>query len=142
MSYIVNEIKEFILQELDERLGTEHYLCDIGTILSESQNSDGTWTYSTQGAIHEITDNWDFCGNFYEYYRDNFGGVPENPFENPEKFHCQMMIEAVNGAFGFAVNNSESYSDYETWNEQIEITEKFIDEIKESLNKLTESDIF
>lgn len=142
MSKIVEEIKEFIIDKLEDRIGNKEYLCDIGMSLSECQNCDGTWTYSTQEAIDQIIENWDFCGDFYNYFKDSFGYAPENPFENPENFHCCMMIEAVSGAFNYAVNHSENYSDYETWNEQIEITEDFINEIKEALENLTESDIF
>ena len=53
-----------------------------------------------------------------------------------------MMIFAVSNAFNYAVNNSQSYCDYEKWNEQIEITEKFILEVKEALENLEESDVF
>lgn len=144
MSKIVEEIREFIIDRLEEREGNEYYLCDIGMTLTESENADGSWYYSTYEAKQEVIENWDLCGEFYEYYKNNFGDTEglQNPFDDVEKFHCQMMIFAVENSFNYAVNHSKNYSDYETWNEQIEITEDFINEIKEALENLTESDIF
>lgn len=144
MSKIVENIKEFIVEQLEGREGNEYYLCDIGMTLSESENADGSWYCSAYQAKREIIDNWDFCGSFYEYYKDNFGDTNglQNPFENEEGFHCAMMIFAVNNAFNYAVDNSQNYCDYEKWNEEIEITEEFILEIKEALKNLEESDIF
>lgn len=139
---MVEEIKSFIIDKLNDLEGNIFYLCDIERILSESENVDGTWTYSAAQAEKEIIDNWDFCGSFYEYYKANFGTTPENPFENPEKFHCQMMIEAVIGAFNYAVNNTENYSSYDVWYDETEITEEFIEEIETALGYLDESDIF
>lgn len=140
---IIEEIKDFIIDELNGRKGNEYYLCDIGTDLSESQNIDGSWTYNRAEAKREIVSNWDFCRDFYNYYKDNFGESPVNPFENTEQFHCQMMIFAVSNSFGYAVNQTESYSDYNNnWNEKIEITEEFISEIEEALKGLEYSDIF
>lgn len=144
MSKIVKNIQDFILNQLKEQEGNEYYLCDIGMTLSESENADGSWYCSTYEAKQEVVENWDFCGMFYEYYESNFGSTDglKNPFDNVESFHCSMMIFAVEGAFNYAVNNSENYSDYETWNKKVEITEEFILEIKEALENLSESDIF
>lgn len=139
---MVEEIKSFIVEKLNDLKGNTFCLCDIGMMLSESENADGTWTYSSAQAETEIIDNWDFCGAFYEYYKANFGTAPENPFENPERFHCLMMIEAVRGAFDYAVNNTENYSSYDAWNDDTEITDEFIEEIEIALEDLDESDIF
>jgi len=139
MSKIVEEIKEFIIDRLEDMEGSKHYLCDIGMELSDSKNCDGSWYCSSFEAKQAIKENWDLCGKFSEYYKSDFGISPENPFESSELFHCQMMIFAVNNSFQYALNETD-FSDM--WNDKIEITEEFTNEIKEALENLTESDIF
>lgn len=139
MSKIVEEIKEFIIDRLEDMEGSEHYLCDIGMELSDSENCDGSWYCSEYEARKAIKKNWDFCGEFFEYCKSEFGMLPENPFENSELFHCQMMIFAVSNSFNYALNKT-NFS--ELWNGEVEITEEFISEIKKALENLTESNIF
>lgn len=144
MSKIVEEIKEFIVNKLGDYEGSEYYLCDLGMTLSDGENADGSWYCSTYQAKQEVIENWDLCGEFYNYYKDNFGDTEglENPFDDVEKFHCQMMIFAVSNSFCWAVSQIENYSSHDIWNDKIEITEDFIVEIEKALVNLSESDIF
>lgn len=139
MSKIVEEIKGFIIDKLEDMEGSEYYLCDIGMELSESENCNGSWYCSSFEVKQAIKENWNLCGDFFEYYKSEFGMSSENPFENPELFHCQMMIFAVSNSFNYALNKTD-FSDM--WNEKIEITEEFVNEIKKTLEDLIESDIF
>lgn len=137
---MLENIKEKVIDELRERMGQTHYLCDLGMTLTESENADGSWYCSSYKAKEDIVDNFDFCGAFYEWHKDNFGkAISCNPFEDTELFHCMMMIFAVEGAFNYALNKTE-YS--ELWNDEFEITEEFVNAIEEAIEDIKEDDIF
>ena len=137
---MLESIKGKVIDELNERIGQIHYLCDLGTTLTESENTDGSWYCSSYKAKEDIVDNFDFCGAFYEWHKDNFGkAISYNPFEETELFHCNMMIFAVENAFSYALNKTE-YS--ELWNDEFEITEEFVNAIEEAIEDIKEDDIF
>ena len=66
------------------------------------------------------------AGNYYEYAKMNFGEVFNNPFERPEAFMVEMIIQGVS----VLLNDVKTISD--NWDEEIEITEDLIQEIKKS----------
>ena len=138
---MLETIKGKVIDELNERIGQTHYLCDLGMELAESENADGSWYCSSYKAKEDIiVDNFDFCGSFYEWYKDNFGeAISYNPFKDTELFHCSMMIFAVENAFSYALDKTK-YSDL--WNEKFEITEEFVDEIEKAIEDIEEDDIF
>ena len=137
---MLESIKNKVIDELNERIGETVYLCDLGMELSESENADGSWYCSSYKAKEDIVDNFDFCGAFYEWHKDNFGeAISYNPFEETELFHCTMMIFAVENAFQYALNKTE-YSDL--WNEEFEITEEFVKAIEDAIEDIKEDDIF
>ena len=88
--------------------------------------------------LEEVKNNFEFCGNFVDWYKSNIGEIL-NPFDDVEKFHCIMMIFAVEGAYSYALNKTK-YSDL--WNEEVEITEEFVNEIEEAIEDTKEDDIF
>ena len=128
---MLEEIKKDIIERLNERIGQEHYLCDLGMILTENENANGSWYCSEYQAKEEIEENFDLCSDFSEWHNDIYGEY-KNPFGDPENFHCCMMICAYENVFNQAV------SDHKKWNEKIEITEKFIEYIKEHLKDVNE----
>lgn len=137
---MLEAIKGKVIDELNERIGDTVYLCDLGMELSESENADGSWYCSNYKAKEDIVDNFDFCGAFYEWHKDNFDEVISyNPFEETELFHCSMMIFAVSNAYDYALNKTK-YSDL--WNEEVEITEEFVKEIEKAIEDIKEDDIF
>ena len=135
---MLETIKGKVIDELNERIGQTHYLCDLGMELSESENANGSWYCSTFKAEEEVKNNFGFCGGFIEWYKNNIGETL-NPFDDVEKFHCIMMIFAVEGAFSYALNKTK-YEEF--WNEEFEITEEFVKEIETALNDITMEDIF
>ena len=135
---MLETIKGKIIYELNERIGKTVYLCDLGMELSESENANGSWYCSRYRAVEDIKSNFDTCKSFVDWYNSNVGGLL-NPFDDVEKFHCIMMIFAVENAYSSALNNTE-YSDL--WNEEVEITEEFVKEIETALNDITMEDIF
>ena len=130
---MLEEIKKDIIERLNGRIGQKHYLCDLGMILTESENANGSWYCSEYKAEQEIKKNFELCGDFVKWHKDIFGDeFTYNPFLETEKFHCSTMIFAYENVFNQAV------SDHKKWNEKIEITEKFIEYIKEHLKDVNE----
>jgi hypothetical protein len=135
---MLETIKCKVVDELRDRIGQSYYLCDLGMVLSEDENANGSWYCSTFQAKEEVINNFDFCGSFVEFYHSNIGDLL-NPFEDVKVFHCKMMIFAVENAFCYALNKTE-YSDL--WNDEFEITEEFVNEIESAIEDIIESDIF
>lgn len=135
---MLETIKGKVIDELKERIGQTVYLCDLGMTLSESENANGSWYCSRYKAEEEVKNNFNFCGEFVDWYKDNFGETL-NPFNDVELFHCTMMFFAVEGAFSCALNKTE-YS--ELWDEKFEITKEFVDEIEKAIEDIEEDDIF
>ena len=135
---MLETIKGKVIDELNERIGQTVLLCDLGMELSDYENANGSWYCSRYEAEEEVKANFDICKSFVDWYNSNIGGLL-NPFDDVEKFHCTMMIFAVENAFSYALNKTE-YS--ELWNEEFEITEEFVNEIEVKIESIKESDIF
>lgn len=136
---MLTNIKGFIVDSLKEYgEGSKCYLCDLGLELSEYENCNGSWYCSTYKAEEEVKENWDFASSFFEYYKDNFG-ESLNPFDT-EKFHCCMMICAVQNSFNLVVNEIDELTEF--WNDEIEINDEFISKIETGLQNLGLDNIF
>ena len=135
---MLETIKGKVIDELNERIGQTHYLCDLCMELSDYENATGSWYCSRYEAEEEVKANFDVCKSFVDWYNSNIGGLL-NPFDDVEKFHCTMMIFAVENAFSYALNKTE-YS--ELWNDEFEITEEFVNAIEEAIEDIKEDDIF
>ena len=128
---MLEEIKKDIIERLNERIGQEHYLCELGMILTENENANGSWYCSEYKAEQEIKKNFELCGDFVKWHKDNFGDeFTYNPFLETENFHCCMMICAYENVFNQAV------SDHKKWNEEIEINDKFIEYVADHLKSV------
>lgn len=115
--------KDFIIDNLPDYLGINVYGCDLGYIITEGINADGSCTYSTYEAKEYLKFWWDEAADYFQYEKDNFGENLHNPFENPEAYMVCMVIEGVNSLLSkskFIENN---------WNNNIKLTEKNIDRI-------------
>lgn len=117
---------DFINDRLDEYKNQVIYACDLGYTLCEEINANGTVTFSYKEAKEYICEWWDDASDFSDYENFNFG-ERSNPFENPEAFMVRMIIEGC--------NNLLSRCDYinEHWDEEIELTEEAIKELKTDL---------
>ena len=129
------EIKADIIDRLSEREGEKIYLCDIGFELTISENNTGSWYCSTHKARQEIGEHWEEFGRIAEYMHDNWGDKT-NPMLETELFHARAMVTLYEATFSAAVGS------FEEWNDQIEITAKFIERVRESLTGLDFCDIF
>ena len=135
---MLETIKGKVIDELNERIGSEFYLCELGMDLSTYENANGSWYCSSFKAQEEIKNNFDFCDKFIEWHKITFGELL-NPFKNIEEFHCILMIFAVDNIFSLALNKTEYIN---SWQEDFIITEEFVKAIEMALNDITMDDIF
>ena len=129
----VQEVKEIIIDKLNDYEGVEVYGCDLGYKLTENENATGSWFCSRFESEEFIKNNFDVCADFYEYMQFNFGkdyAAQFNPFADAENFVTVLFIEAVN----IVINSCEFVSDI--WDEEIEITTEVIDKIKSDLENV------
>jgi len=129
---LIEEIKTDIIERLYERLNQSHYLLDIGYLLTERENSNCSWYCNSYKAKQDIKTYFDQFGYFYEWYEENFGKYPENPFINAERVHCIFMVCAYENIFQQAINYLDI--DYKI----VEINEEFIASIKDALESVKE----
>lgn len=132
-----NYVKDEAKDRLNNYIGNSVYLCDLGMTLTEEENVDGTWSYSVYKDSKNIKKYWDDCGDFVEYYKDNFGeDCKWNPFSEPEKFFCSVMIEAISILVGQSICNNEEFRNF--WNNEIKITEDVVNKIIEGFENIEE----
>lgn len=124
--------KEHLLERLDEYVGTTHYACDLGFILNESENADGTLTYSTYEAKEYLKLWWDDAAEYWDYEKFNFGEHLHNPFDKPEAYMVCMVIEGVRSIL------SQCNSIDEAWNDEVELTEEFCARLRDEIEEVSE----
>lgn len=131
MSNLVNEIKNYISDKLQDYKGGNYYGCDLAGILTEGENANGSVYCNTYENKELIKDNFDLFGDFLEYYTENFG-TTLNLFSEPEKTHVCFLICAVkNMLIGCKLIQDK-------WDEKIELNAKNIKAINKHLETITE----
>lgn len=126
-------VKEDIIERLEQRIGNQYYLSDLAFEITESENATGSWYCSTYKAKQDIKENFDEFGQIFEYMRNSFE-YNENPFIEPEKFHCAAMITLYEQTFMYAAADEEDV--------EIEIDVDFISRIKSKLEEVAFEDVF
>jgi hypothetical protein len=126
--------KEHILDTIDNYQGYKHYVSDLGSTLTEGENTNGSWYCSTYKAKKDLSD-WisdsEDIEKFIDYYQFNYGEkVPYDGMTEPELYHCLMMISGVERIF----NSLEWTQD--NWDEQKTITKKDIKQIEKQLKEM------
>lgn len=123
--------KDFINDNLDGYVGTDVYGCDLSHTLTEEINVNGTATFSRQKAMDYIKEWFDEAAEVYNYQMENYGSVSQNPFENPEAWMVCMIIE------GCASLLSQCKCVDTIWNDEVELTEELVEQIKDEIKNLT-----
>ena len=116
-------VKDFVHRKLNDYIGTEVYGCDLGYKLTESENINGSITYNRYKAIEYIKEWWDEAAEVYDYQKENYGDVTQNPFDNPEAYMVVMVIEGCDALL------SNSYYLQENWNDEFELTKENVETI-------------
>ena len=124
-----SELIETIISRLNDYKGTINYMCDLSSILFESENKDCTVLYNTYRTKEFIKENFDLFGQLVEYAKDNMG-ITLNPFNEPEKAHVWLLLEASQSLL------SQCKTVDKFWNDEKEIDDELINSITEELNSL------
>ena len=124
-----SELIETIISRLNDYKGTKNYMCDLPSILFESENTNGSVLYNTHLTKEFIKENFDLFGDLVEYVQDNMNMVL-NPFSEPEKAHVWLLLEASQ------IILSKLPKIDKFWNEEKELTPKLIKQLTKELNAL------
>ena len=131
------DLKNTIIERLNDYKGVEVYGSDLAYTLFEGENANGSVFCSTYKTKEFIKNNFDLFADFSEYYKDNFGESLDI-FAEPEKAHVILLLEASQ----MVLSNLDTIDKF--WNESKELTEELINAIVEELSKLelTDEEIF
>ena len=126
------DIIERIIDRLYDYEDEKIYACDLAYKLFESENIDGTFTYSSYNAKNWIKENFDDIGEVWENLTFEFSGdflKDYNLFDNPEKFMVLIILESASYILGQCEFLDNNWNDEITLNkENIEIIEKQLKE--------------
>lgn len=133
----IQDLKSTIKDRLNDYAGTSHYACDLAYTLFESENANGSVLCNTYQTKQFIKANFDLFGYLVDYVKNNLD-ITLNPFNEPEKAHVILMLEASQSILAklpFIDKN---------WNDKIELTPKNIKTICKQLDSLeiSEEDLF
>ena len=131
------DLKNTIIERLNDYKGSDVYGCDLAYTLFEGENANGSVLCSTYKTKEFIKNNFDLFADFSEYYKDNFGESLDI-FAEPEKAHVILLLESAQ----MVLSNLNTVNEF--WNDSKELTEELINSIVEELNKLelTDEEIF
>lgn len=126
------EIIDRIIDKLYDYEGETVYSCDLAYTLFESENMDGSFTYSSYDAKEWIKKYFDDIGEVWEELEFEFGSdflKDYNLFNNPEKFMVLIILESASYILGqceFLENN---------WNNEITLNKENIEKIEKQLKE-------
>ena len=133
MKKLTTELKETIIDHLNDYKNTTVYGCDLTYTLYESENITGSVLCNTYATKEFIKENFDLFDDLVQYVENNID-IVLNPFTEPEKAHVILMIEASQNLLSnldFILNN---------WNDKFKLTDEVIKEITYQLRELNIND--
>ena len=133
MKKLTTELKETIIDRLNDYKNTTVYGCDLTYTLYESENITGSVLCNTYATKEFIKENFDLFDDLVQYVENNIDIVLK-PFTEPEKAHVILMIEASQNLLSnldFILNN---------WNDKFKLTDEVIKEITYQLRELNIND--
>ena len=132
MENFVEYCKNYISNTLAEYMGQTVEACELGYLITEGPNANGTLTFSTQKALDYLCE-WRYdAADYYDHCVDSYGSVLHNPFGNPEAYMVCMVIDGCNSLLQSTKFVQEHYD------ERIELTQEVIDQIIEDVNDCDE----
>ena len=133
MKKFTTELKETIIDRLNDYKNTTVYGCDLAYTLFESENVNGTVLFSTYLTKEFIKENFDLFGDLVEYTNNNLD-MELNPFIEPEKAHVILILEASQNL----LSKLDFINDY--WDEKIELNSEVIEVLTQQINDLDIND--
>ena len=125
---VANLLKERLSDYKDQLF----YGCDLAYTLFEGENANGSYTFSAWEATQWIKKNFDNLGEIVENMEFN-GLSVANPFNEPEKFQVQILLETADGIMGSLPTIEEK------WNDQFMLDRKTIAKIRKELTDYIKS---
>lgn len=107
----IKKISDDIINRLEEYQGHTSYVSDIGFLLTEGENVNGSWYCNTHEAKEEIKAHWDLFGTLWNYMAAELD-MKMNVFDDVERFHDCAMINLYDMTYREMLSLS-SYSDQE-----------------------------
>lgn len=130
----ITDIKQEIVEKLNDYKGSSIYGCDLAYTLFEGENCNGTVLFSTYATKEFIKENFDLFGELLEYWSDNVG-ESLNPFSEPEKCHVILLLESAQSIL------SDCKLVEQKWNDKIELTDSMIKKLKKQVMEF-DGDLF
>ena len=138
----VDNIKSGVIDRLHDFEGNEYEPEDLGFILTENENVNGSWYCSTWQAQQDLSWFFSVFIRYQEWWMDNYGEPLDmyngNDYIEVERIHCCMMIDAYRNvfdrAYNYLVDESEEDTGYHYGN-RIEVTDKFIEDLTKVINE-------
>ncbi len=128
-STFTQDLKSQIIDRLNDYAGNSYYACDLAQTLFEGENVNGSVLCNTWQTKEFIKANFDLFGDLVEYVKDNLD-MTLNPFQEPEKAHVWLLLEASQSIL------SKLPTIDKNWNDNIELTPKMIKKLTKELNAL------
>ena len=133
MKKFTTELKETIIDRLNDYKNTTVYGCGLSYTLFESENTTGSVLCNTYLTKEFIKENFDLFGDLVEYVNDNLD-MKLNPFTEPENAHVILMIEASQSLL-----SQLDFINY-YWNEKIKLNSEVIEVLTQQINELEIND--
>jgi hypothetical protein len=134
MKNTIEEIKQTIVERLSDYKGTTTHGADLAYKLFEGENVNGSVLCNTYKTKEFIKENFELFGELVEHVEQNMDMVL-NPFAEPEKAHVFLLLEASQSILSTCPTIDKH------WNEQIELTDKFIKKLTKEI-KAFDGDLF
>lgn len=125
----ITDLKATIKDRLNDYSSNSYYACDLAYTLFESENVNGSVLCNTYQTKEFIKANFDLFGDLVEYVEQNMG-MTLNPFNEPEKAHVILLLEASQ-----SVLSKLPYID-KNWNDKIELNQRTIKTLCKQLDEL------
>ena len=132
MKKFTTELKETIIDRLNDYKNTTVYGRDLAYTLFESENATASVLCNTYLTKEFIKENFDLFGDLVEYV-DNFD-MKLNPFTEPEMAHVILMLESSHSL----LSQLDFINDY--WDEKIELNSEVIEVLTQQINGLNIND--
>lgn len=127
------ELKQDIINRLNDYSGNSYYSCDLAYTLFEGENVKGSVLCNRYATKEFIKANFDLFGDLIEYCKDNLD-MSLNPFLEPEKCHVILLLESAKSLMDKIPTIDKK------WNDKIELTPKMIKKLTKEINALEISD--
>lgn len=148
---IFDDVKDYIIDRLDDLEGYEHNLFDLGYDITQCDNVSGSVLYNTYETVQYLAENYFDVSEIVDELGDELIDTSIF-FSNPEAFHVQILVvtaEYICSCIDLddrieELNSSDNEEDHELADtlqsladgETVEFTAEIIGEIRNAIENL------